>query len=130
MTHMTTQNPQVKSAILDSSPTGLLDLVTPPRCRIPVRSFEPCFLRAMWASVSRGIGQPMDKDRQKITTEDHLRWSEVVARGGVEPSTSDFQFKVHLIERTTRHFACRSYVVEAPGAPRALELLDSPLDTL
>jgi hypothetical protein len=31
--------------------------------------------------------------------------------------------------RTTSHFACRSCVVEAPEAPRALKLLDSPLDT-
>ena len=48
----------------------------------------------------------------------------------VEPST--FRFSVLSSpdrSNTTWHFACRSYVVKAPEALRALELLDSPLDT-
>jgi hypothetical protein len=55
----------------------------------------------------------------------------MVARDGVEPSTFRFHFKIHLIRRsrTTWHSACRGYVVAAPEAPRALELLHSPLDT-
>jgi len=54
----------------------------------------------------------------------------VVARGGAEPPT--FRFSVPRSpsrSRTTWHLACRSYLVEAPEAPRALELLDSPLDS-
>jgi len=54
----------------------------------------------------------------------------VVARGGVEPPT--FRFSVPSPpdrSTTTRHFVCRSYLGEAPEAPRALELLDSSLDS-
>ncbi|MGH3754006.1 MAG: type II toxin-antitoxin system HicB family antitoxin [Pseudonocardiaceae bacterium] len=39
----------------------------PPRCRMPVRSFGACFLRAMRGSLSSGIGQSVGQ-RSK---EDH-----------------------------------------------------------
>ena len=37
----------------------------PPRCRMPVRSFGACFLRAMWGSLSSRIGQSVGQRSTK-----------------------------------------------------------------
>ena len=76
------------------------------------------------------LSTPEPTTASGLSCSEFFRWSEVVARDGVEPLT--FRFSVQSSpdrSRTTWHFACRSYVVEAAEASRGLELLDSLLDT-
>ncbi len=85
---------------------------------------ELAWLRGAIETTTETIGVGHDVGHER------LGWSEVVARGGVEPPT--FRFSVQSPpdrSRTTWHFACRGCVVEAPEAPRRPELLDSSLDT-
>ena len=75
--------------VTGSSPPKSRTWYVPPRCRMPVRSFGPCFLHAMRASVSSRIGQPVGQRSTKITTGNRSTVQKVT-RDEVEPSTFRF----------------------------------------
>jgi hypothetical protein len=50
----------------------------PPRCRMPVRSFGACFVRAMKGSLSSGIGQSVGQR----SSEEHQARPSMLVRGG------------------------------------------------
>jgi hypothetical protein len=58
-------------------------------CRTPVK-LRRRFVRTIRLMLTAELDSQLDTDRRQIIMDDHLPWSKMVARGGVEPPTFRF----------------------------------------
>jgi hypothetical protein len=67
-------------------------------CRTPVK-LRRRFVRTIRLMLTAELDSQLDTDRRQIIMDDHLSWSKMVARGGIEPPTFRFSGVRTIVHR-------------------------------